>query len=84
MSRSVSDIQPLFSDQLLAANSEESSRNVETETMSMQFPNRNAVCVGGVRGLWKTGAVFCQGVGGSQRGGPTTAPHPRREIRISQ
>lgn len=58
MSRSVSDIEPLFSDQLLAVNREESSRNVEMETMSMRCPNRNAVW--GVMGVWKTGAVFCQ------------------------
>lgn len=84
MSRSVSDIHPLFSDQLLAVNLEESSRNVESETMSMRCPKRNAVGGGGVRGVWKTGAVFCQSVCGSQRSGLTTAPHPRREIRISQ
>lgn len=47
MSRSVSDIHPLFSDQLLAVNREESSRNVESETMSMRCPNRNAVGGGG-------------------------------------
>lgn len=76
MSRSVSDIHPLFSDH------QESSRNVESETMSMLCLNRYAVS--GVRGVWKTGAVFCQGVCGSQRSGSTTAPHPRREIRISQ
>lgn len=53
MSRSVSDIHPLFSDQLLAVNREESSRHVETEMMSMRCPNRNAVC----GGVWKTGVV---------------------------